>query len=61
MWQTLALMGVGYVVFMLGGAFGYRVPPAGWRPDGWTPPAARNAMARARQSSRIFGGERRPT
>ncbi|KAB1067009.1 MFS transporter, partial [Methylobacterium planeticum] len=43
-WQTLALMGAGYIVFMLGGAFGYRVPPAGWRPDGWTPPASRNAM-----------------
>ncbi len=37
-------MGVGYLVFMLGGAFGYRVPPAGWRPDGWTAPAAKNAM-----------------
>ena len=23
---------------MMGGAFGYRVPPAGWRPEGWTPP-----------------------
>jgi len=27
-----------YFVFMMGGAFGYRIPPAGWRPDGWTPP-----------------------
>jgi len=26
------------------GAFRYRIPPAGWRPDGWTPPAASNAM-----------------
>jgi len=43
-WQTLAVMGVGYSVFMLGGALGYRVPPAGWRPDGWTPPASKNAM-----------------
>jgi MFS family permease len=31
-------------VFMMTGAFGYRVPPAGWRPDGWTPPAAANRM-----------------
>ncbi|PNA13167.1 MFS transporter, partial [Pseudomonas sp. MPR-R1B] len=23
-WQTLAVMGVGYILFMLGGAFGYR-------------------------------------
>ncbi|MCJ2020336.1 OFA family MFS transporter [Methylobacterium sp. E-065] len=43
-WQTLAVMGIGYILFMLGGAFGYRVPPAGWRPDGWTAPAAKNAM-----------------
>jgi MFS family permease len=43
-WQTLAVMGLGYIVFMLGGAFGYRVPPPGWRPDGWTPPASKNAM-----------------
>jgi len=43
-WQTLAVMGVGYLIFMLGGAFGYRVPPAGWRPDGWTTPSAKSAM-----------------
>ena len=29
---------------MMVGAFRYRIPPAGWRPDGWTPPAASNAM-----------------
>jgi hypothetical protein len=23
-----------------GGAFGYRVPPTGWKPEGWTPPPA---------------------
>jgi MFS family permease len=27
-----------YLVAMLCGAFGYRVPPAGWQPEGWTPP-----------------------
>lgn len=43
-WQTLAVMGAGYLVVMLCGAFGYRVPPSGWRPDGWTPPAARGRM-----------------
>ncbi|MBY0613075.1 MAG: OFA family MFS transporter [Beijerinckiaceae bacterium] len=43
-WQTLAIMGIGYVLCMLIGAFGYRVPPAGWRPDGWTPPAASKGM-----------------
>jgi len=39
-WQTFVAMGVIYFVFMMGGAFGYRVPAAGWQPAGWTPPAA---------------------
>ena len=37
-WQTFVALGVIYFVFMLGGAFGYRVPPVGWQPEGWTPP-----------------------
>ena len=43
-WQTFVVMGLGYFVYMMAGAFGYRVPPAGWRPEGWTPPASANAM-----------------
>src|SRR6204780_4861189 len=37
-WQTFIAMGAIYFVFMMIGAFGYLVPPAGWRPEGWTPP-----------------------
>ncbi len=37
--QTFIVMGLVYFVFMLGGAFGYRVPETGWKPAGWTPPA----------------------
>ena len=37
-WQTFVTMGLIYFVYMLGGAFGYRVPPVGWRPEGWMPP-----------------------
>src|SRR5450755_2199262 len=37
-WQTFVAMAAIYFVFMVGGAFGYRLPPANWRPDGWTPP-----------------------
>ncbi len=40
-WQTFVILAVIHVVFMLSGAFGYRVPPAGWVPDGWTPPPAK--------------------
>ncbi|MEE3624637.1 OFA family MFS transporter [Nitrospirillum sp. BR 11752] len=44
-WQTFLVMAAIYFVFMLAGSFGYRIPPAGWLPDGWTPPAAaRRAM-----------------
>jgi MFS family permease len=37
-WQTFVAMAAIYFVFMVGGAFGYRLPPANWRPAGWTPP-----------------------
>jgi MFS family permease len=37
-WQAMAIMGVGYFVFMSAGALGYRVSPEGWRPTGWTSP-----------------------
>lgn len=39
-WQTFVAMGAIYFVFMLGGAFGYRLPPVGWKPEGWTAPQA---------------------
>jgi len=38
--STLLVMAAGYFVFMMAGAFGYRVPPSGWKPEGWTPPPA---------------------
>ena len=43
--QTFIVMALVYFVFMLGGAFGYRVPPSGWKPEGWTPPVAQTANA----------------
>src|SRR5437588_12078906 len=43
-WETFVAMGVIYFAFMMIGAFRYRIPPAGWRPEGWTPPAKANAM-----------------
>ncbi len=39
-WQTFVTLAVIYAVFMLCGALGYRVPPVGWKPANWTPPAA---------------------
>ena len=43
--QTFVVMALLYFVFMMAGAFGYRVPETGWKPAGWTPPPAQaNAM-----------------
>jgi MFS family permease len=44
--QTFVVMALIYFVFMMAGAFGYRVPETGWKPAGWTPPPAQvsNAM-----------------
>ena len=44
--QTFVVMALIYFVFMMAGALGYRVPPTGWKPAGWTPPPAQvnNAM-----------------
>ncbi|WP_296449679.1 OFA family MFS transporter, partial [Rhodoferax sp. UBA5149] len=35
--QTLVVMALVYFVFMMAGAFGYRIPETGWKPAGWTP------------------------
>ena len=36
--ETWVVLGIVYLLFMMGGAFGYRLPAADWRPAGWTPP-----------------------
>ena len=41
-WETFVAMAVIYFIFMMAGALGYRVPPSGWKPAGWTPPATTN-------------------
>src|SRR6201991_3764939 len=43
-WQTFLTMGVIYAVFMIIGAFSYRIAPPNWRPDGWTPVEKANTM-----------------
>jgi MFS family permease len=42
--KTFVVMGVIYFIFMMIGAFAYRVSPVGWRPDGWTPPSEKKTM-----------------
>ena len=43
--QTFIVMALVYFVFMMGGALSYRVPPTGWKPKGWTPPAKQDQSA----------------
>jgi MFS family permease len=43
-WETFAAMGGIYFVFMMIGAFAYRVTPAGWQPEGWVPPSEKKSM-----------------
>jgi len=43
-WQTFVSMGAIYFVFMMIGAFAYRVSPVGWQPEGWTPPSEKKSM-----------------
>src|SRR3954468_22964842 len=43
-WQTFLTMGAIYFFFMMVGAFRYRLPPTGWRPDGWIPPSENSSL-----------------
>ena len=43
-WQTFTIMAAIYFVFMMAGTFGYRIPPANWQPEGWTPPDTSDHM-----------------
>ncbi|WP_313739621.1 OFA family MFS transporter [Pseudomonas sp.] len=38
-WQSFMVMAAIYFVFMTAGALTYRVPPTGWKPEGWVAPA----------------------
>ena len=39
-WQTFVVLGALYLVAMMLGAFGYRLPPPGWQPAGYVPAAS---------------------
>ncbi len=42
--ETFVVMGIVYFIFMIAGAFGYRVAPEGWKPAGWTPDTAKKDL-----------------
>ncbi len=39
-YETFLVLAAIYFVFMISGALGYRIPADGWKPAGWTAPAA---------------------
>lgn len=43
--ETLLVMGLVYVVYMIGGAFTYRIPETGWKPEGWEPAERQSGKA----------------
>ena len=43
-WQTFLVMAAIYAVFMFSGAFGYRVTPPNWAPEGFVAPAAKSGL-----------------
>ena len=44
-WQTFLVLAGVYLVFMMSGSFGYRVPPADWKPEGWVQPVVTRKFA----------------
>ncbi len=43
--STFIVMGIAYFIFMLIGAFSYRLPASDWKPAGWTPSAKQTSNA----------------
>lgn len=43
-WQTFLIMGSIYLIAMMLGAFGYRVPADGWKPTYWKPQVKSNKL-----------------
>jgi MFS family permease len=50
--NTVLMLGATYLVIMLAGSRLLERPPAGWKPAGWIPPAATNAMISDRSVTR---------
>src|SRR5665213_927001 len=50
-WQTFLVLAAIYIVYMLGGAFSYRLPPDGWKPAGWQPATVKRNLLTERHVS----------
>jgi OFA family oxalate/formate antiporter-like MFS transporter len=47
--KTFAILGIAYFIAVTGSAFFMKDPPAGYRPEGWTPTAAQQKQRSARE------------
>ena len=47
-WQTMVVLGLAYFCFMMFGVFTVRIPPEGYRPEGYTPKARPSGMITTR-------------
>jgi len=41
---TLIVLAAGYLLFMMSGALGYRLPPEDWKPAGWNPDTTKKTL-----------------
>lgn len=44
--RTFLILSVVFFICVIGAAQVYKVPPAGWRPEGWTPPSTMGASTK---------------
>jgi OFA family oxalate/formate antiporter-like MFS transporter len=55
--RTFMILGVVFLICVIGAAQVFAVPPAGWKPEGWTPPAAATTAAGATIKAEFSPGE----
>ncbi len=55
--RTFMILGVAFLIFVIGAAQVFAVPPAGFKPEGWTPPAAATTAGGATIKAEFSPGE----
>jgi len=55
--ETFVVLGLLYMAVMLAASFSYRVPPEGWKPAGWQPPAKEQTQKKMISANNVTIGE----
>ncbi len=55
--RTFGILGVVFLICVIGAARIFDVPPAGYKPEGWNPPAASTSASGAVQKAEFTPGE----